>query len=72
VDGNFLICPVELRAYRQVVWVFNVSEYVLDVGLSMIGLDDLRTVPVVPIRHQDAPSQRFLDLFKTRLVHIKL
>ena len=72
VDGDFLIRPVELRTHRQVVWVFNISEYALDVGLSVISLDDLRAVPVVPIRHQDAPSQRFLDLFKTLLVHMEL
>ena len=52
--------------FQQTMWSIDVSEYVLDVGLSMKRLDDWRTIPVVSVR--PARSQHFQD----GLVQIKL
>ena len=60
----FLIRPVKLGLQRQMIGVLEVLEGLLNFRLPMVALDDVRGVPMVPIRHEDPETEAVFDLFE--------
>ena len=72
MDYDFLVGPVMLGPQRQMMWVLEVFEGVLDPRLSMVGFYDFFAAPLVPVGHQYPQSELVLELVQLVVVEGKI